>query len=184
VPSGYPDNVNSDSDRRPLQVERRLRGHKKSLRLLTNFKDNLNLSFLTCACCLKICLSYATGSDSDVYWEVPSPQIELVRSHKNILLVVMASAKNWVEHLLANPPNRRMLIMMHSIVSEFGLGLLKGLKYLCKPERCPSRGGLTGLCPGNSESEPADVASMFGDVISNTSTRRNNRVSVTRMGVT
>ena len=49
----------------------------KQITQATNFKDSFNLSFLTCACCLKICLSYASD---DVYWEVL--QIELVRSFK------------------------------------------------------------------------------------------------------
>ena len=90
-------------------------------------------------------------------------------------LSTMASEKR-IEQLLSKSTEQAnaYAFEFQNAFTEFGL--LKGLDYLCK--RC--RGGLAGSCPGNGE--PVDVASMFGDVISNTRSRMNYRVTVTRIG--
>jgi hypothetical protein len=119
----------------------------RAQKVATKFKDNL--SFLTCACC-----------------PFAGPQhlflsIEDFRKTNNRALIYNGVRKsNRVQQLLSKSSEQANAYAFEFDRSFTGFGLLKGLQYLCK--RC--RDGLIGSCPQNDQ--PVDVASMFGDVVS------------------
>ena len=138
----------------------------RAQKIATKFKDNL--SFLTCACC-------PFSGPQDLFMPIE----EFRKTNLAALKYNGIRKTNRIEQLLSKSTEQAnaFAFEFQNAFTEFGL--LKGLEYLCK--RC--RGGLAGSCPGNGE--PVDVASMFGDVISNTmkKKRRSRGLKMGNVGV-